>query len=250
MSIKKTNIARILRHLLSLAAALLLVGCGVGPSHMAAPKLVVKQGEADTEPRPYDHGQKKEETPPQNGRMNEHQLREAIISFGIRDFGQINETMAVVTGVDPMTRVNSQGQQRTIQSIFLELSNQLPESNDAKTFLASNQVAISKLGVEYCDALMQSQQLRVQVAPNFNFGANASVAFDGANRSQFIAGLLDQFWGPARSDLPDRDQTVSELSNLIDDLLASSNAASAQTTLDIARGICTAVIASAPVTFL
>jgi len=229
--------------------ALLISACGIGPSQMAAPKIIGEMARDSSDALPKDH-QHNSPDADKNQPMDEQQLRDSIISFGIRDFGQIHETMAVLTGIDPMTRVNVGGNAtQTIQALFMELSTQLPESNDAKAFLAAHQVGISKLSTEYCDALISDTARRSQLAPNFNFTQAPAAAFNMDSKLNLVTGLIDQFWGVDLKSLPDRDESIEEMLTLADALIGRSGN-NAQATQSIAKGLCTAVLASAPVIFL
>ena len=236
--------------LIMTATSMLIVSsCGTAPERMGAKKVVA---------RPYDsadvhgevgksNGNSKDEKTTENKVLTLEQIRETNISFGIRSFDQINETMAVLTRVEPTTRL-SDGQ--SINQKYGELTSQLPESNDAKAFLASHQVAISKLAVEYCDALMNDTQKRSTLFPSINFTQGAAAAFGGGSSDQFAMELVTNFWGEGLSNRPDNGLLQNEITQLANDLMAGENTASATSTLNVTKGVCAAVLASAPSMFL
>jgi len=63
---------------------------------------------------------------------------------GIRNFDQINDTMAFLTGV-PKSTTNSS---------YVDLKSQLPGSNSILTFVASNQVVVMKHSLDYCTRMV------------------------------------------------------------------------------------------------
>ena len=76
-------------------------------------------------------------------------LRDVQVDAGLRNYAQINATMAALTGVAANTEA--------VRTVFQEqLANSLPTGNDIKAFLGSHQVSVFKLAVEYCDALVAS----------------------------------------------------------------------------------------------
>jgi len=171
--------------------------------------------------------------------QRELSIDEVFAGLGMRSFDQINETMAVVTGVNPTTAA--------IQTVYTTVRTQLPSSNDMKSFLASHQVGVSKLAVEYCDALMTNAALRDQTVAGFAFASAPNQAFAASGRSSLLSGLMNKFWGVDLADLPDTGEATAELDSLITDLLAGENMGSAVVTANVAKGVCTAVLSSASV---
>lgn len=168
-------------------------------------------------------------------------IQNAEIDIGIKNFEQINETMSVLTGVS--TGANA------INNTYNELEVQLPTSNSIKSFLSANQVAITKLAAEYCDQLVNSGPLRGAVWPGFNFGGTPNQELNNdAKRSAIINQTLDKFWGPSVGG--NRTTSQLEMLSLVNDLLAGENLNSATTTQTTLKGVCTAALASAQVTFM
>lgn len=163
------------------------------------------------------------------------------VEVGVKNFEQINETMAMLTGVDPNTTA--------IRNTYNTIVVQLPTENDIKSFIAANQVAISKLAAEYCDRLVESGTLRSNVYPNFNFGATGTGAFSQANRDHIINRSMDVFWGPSM-DAPARVASQAELQSLMTDLIAGENLSQTVNVRKIVKGVCTAVLASVNIILL
>lgn len=168
-------------------------------------------------------------------------VQSAEIDVGVKNFEQINETMAVLTGVDPGTNA--------ISNVYRDLEVQLPTDNSIKSFLSANQVAVTKLAAEYCHALVDSGTLRAAVWPGFNFGGTPnSVLANNTQKIQFIDQTLNQFWGMNVGG--DRTASQLEMLSLMNDLLQGENLGNNGTTRDTAKGICTAALASAQVTLM
>jgi hypothetical protein len=169
----------------------------------------------------------------------ETDLSKIFAALGLRSFDEVTESFGVVTTVDPNTPA--------IKAVFDTVRTQLPNSNDIKSFLASHQVGVSKLAIEYCDALMIDATKRAAVVPGFQFTAVPSTAFGGTGTSMLIAGLVDKFWGVDLENLPDAGESSAELDALLDALLAGENMGDVTVTAKTAKGVCAAVLSSAPV---
>ncbi len=115
---------------------------------------------------------------------------------GIRNFAQINDTMAAVTGVSKMTPA--------VRTMFVGLQQQLPEGNDIGSFVPSHEVSVVKLAIEYCDAMFSSGSAR-----NAFFGGLDP--FNQANRDAAFGILLDKMVGTNLAAQPARAQLMSDL---------------------------------------
>lgn len=168
-------------------------------------------------------------------------VQQAEIDVGLKNFEQINDTMSVLTGVSKMDN--------EVRSTFNELETQLPTDNSVKSFLAANQVAITKLAAEYCDALVDTGTLRSVVWPGFNFGGTPNqVLNDNAEKLQVIEQTLNRFWGVNVGG--DRSASQLELLSLTNELLQGENLGNSATTRTTVKGICTAALASAQVVLM
>jgi hypothetical protein len=159
---------------------------------------------------------------------------------GLRDFAMVNDTMAAVTGVDPLVT----------QPTFDELTQQLPSSSDARTFVSSHQVAISKLALEYCDTLVETPALRSQVFGSFPFGQTPTAVFgDPANRAALTNALVSRMVGSTLTSQPDAAEVGSVLGTLVDALVApcATTPCAADRTATIVKAACAAVLASGAV---
>ena len=162
---------------------------------------------------------------------------------GLRTFDQINNTMSVLTGV-PTTNTN-------VQSVYNGLKQQLPSSPDARTFLSAQQVGISKLALEYCDAMVSNTALRTAFFANnqsFQFGSSVSVAFstgDSIKKDLIVTSisseLVNNMYGVNLATQPDADMATKEVGSLINALITDGKA----TTQSIVKLACNATLASA-----
>ncbi|HXH75005.1 MAG TPA: hypothetical protein VNJ08_08570 [Bacteriovoracaceae bacterium] len=172
----------------------------------------------------------------------EAEILQAIqVSTGIKNFEQILHTMSEVTGVS--------SQNAGIKSIYAQVQTSLPNENDVKVFMASHQVAVTKLAAEYCQVLVETAALRVIIWPNFNFGLTiAGNAFSAANREYLIESAIDAFWIVPTDE--EKMQTVEQVSPLFDELMAAEATGSTTVTRGIVKGVCTVILSSAQVTLL
>ena len=161
--------------------------------------------------------------------------------IGVRNFAEINASMAALTTVPT--------NQSSVQETYLQLRQQLPTVTDIGSFLASNQMAITQLAIKYCDALVEDVSLRSNYFPDFNFNTSANSGLDSANRDALFNPLLSRMLGIGLSSQPDETNVRSELDALADRLLtcAANNSCAANTTPNIVKASCAAVLGSAAV---
>jgi hypothetical protein len=165
-------------------------------------------------------------------------LRAAV---GIKNFAQINATMSTLTTIPTTNGV--------VAPVYAQLATQLPDGNDIRTFLASHQVAIGKLAVEYCDVMVNTPAAASVVLPGIALNGAPSTALNAAGREAINKALITRFWGTGMSGIPDMGESLSTLSKLTDELLAGKNLNTVALTPSVVKGLCTAVLSSGPVTF-
>ncbi len=159
---------------------------------------------------------------------------------GLRDFAQVNDTMSAVTGVPASTT----------QATFDELTQQLPSSSDARSFVSSHQVAISKLALEYCDTLVETPALRGAVFGSFPFGTPPETVFASqANRDALTNALVSRMVGVVLTSQPDTAEVAVTLGTLVDALVApcAMTPCNAARTATIVKAACAAVLSSGAV---
>ncbi|MBW2243888.1 MAG: hypothetical protein JRH01_18055 [Deltaproteobacteria bacterium] len=136
---------------------------------------------------------------------------------GLRNFDQINDTMSVLTGVPT--------DDRRVERTFEGLVQQLPGNNDLRGFVSSHQVGAFKLGVEYCDRMVESRSRREAIfGQGFGFNQDTFTAFSDPNAKALIADrLVERFYGTGLTRQPDVAETRPILMGLIDDLTSQCN---------------------------
>lgn len=159
-----------------------------------------------------------------------------VSDIGIRIFDELNASMSDATGV-PTSEAN-------VLATFSAVRQQLPSSNNIEGFLSSQQMGITQLAIEYCNALIEDPVLRSQLFPQFDFGALPGVAFAGTNRNALIDPLIDRtLQSGSVATQPDVFQVRSELNRLIDQL--STSGSDATRTRIIAKATCASLLGSA-----
>jgi hypothetical protein len=167
--------------------------------------------------------------------------------IGVRTFDEISATMSTLTGVSQLNA--------GVRATFDTLRQSLPAVESIEAVLASHQVAIAQLAIEYCNVLINDDGLRAAMfGVSFNFDATPQTAFPASQNALFDP-LLDRMLGAVQlSTQPDRAQVIAELDQMIngrtpDDPsrpgLRNSGANDAARTRTIAKSVCSAVLGSA-----
>jgi hypothetical protein len=164
-------------------------------------------------------------------------------SDGLRDFRRINESMAAVTGVNP--------NDNNVRTTYDGLALQLPATADLRTFASAQQVAVTKLSLEYCDALVETTNLRDAFFGNIvAFNSPASTVFASqTTRDALVQRLVDRMFGVNVTSQPNFGEVQPVLDDLMDGL--TQNCASQPATCDaertrtIVKSMCAAALASA-----
>ncbi len=174
--------------------------------------------------------------------------------LGVRSFARVNASMAAVTGVDPETTA--------VDDVYDELVGQLPSTSDIRSFVSANQVGIAKLGIEYCDELVEDagpgglREAFFPGAASFGWTDLPAVAFATPADIDLVTDpILDQIIGAGlRGDVmgaPARDQAEAALDLLVNDLLGSCGGVNQPVCDDVytramVKGLCTAAVSSGP----
>ncbi len=175
----------------------------------------------------------------------------AVAEIGVRTFDEINATMASITGVS--------AQNANVQSTFNTIRQSMPTVETAEAFLASHQVAIAQLAIEYCNALIEDAGMRASMFPGFPFASAVATAFPGAGATEDLLydPLLDRVIGTAALPLatqPARATIKAELDQLVHGIPAdptrsglAAAGGDATRTRTIAKSVCAAVLGSGAV---
>jgi hypothetical protein len=164
--------------------------------------------------------------------------------IGIRDFAEVNDSMAELTGV-PVTNAK-------VNATYQEILQQLPGNNDVRSFVSAQQVGISRLALDYCDELIENNGFRTAFfgSPGFNFALDATQAFaTPALRDPLLNPLSTRMLGTGLANQPTAAEVRPHLDTLIDQLTAGCTATScpASQTRNVGKGVCAAVLSSAAV---
>lgn len=159
--------------------------------------------------------------------------------IGVRNFGEINASMAALTGV-PVSH-------SSVNQAFISLQQQLPSVTDIESYVAANQMAVTQLAIRYCDTLIEDDGLRQQFFPDFDFSQSAANAFSNGASGDIITPLLDNMLKTDVSTQANRSAVGAEIDSLITGLAACNGTAScdAAYTRTIAKASCAAVLGSA-----
>lgn len=135
-----------------------------------------------------------------------------VSDIGVRTFDEVNATLASLTGVSSLDP--------NVQSTFATIRQSLPTVETAEAFLASHQVAIAQLAIEYCNALIEDAALRASTFPGFPFTSGVLTAFPGPGAAEdlLVDPLLDRILGAPAATIgtqPDRALVKAEIDQLI-----------------------------------
>jgi hypothetical protein len=170
--------------------------------------------------------------------------------IGVRTFDEINASYAAITGIDP--------REPNVQNTYQTVRQSMPTIESAEAFLASHQVAIAQLAIEYCNALINDVGLRTSLFPGFPFDQPVATAFPGAGVTEDLLfdPLLNRVIGSAIAPIatqPDIATVKTELDGLVHGVPSSTTTprpgladggGDASRTQTIAKSVCAAVLGS------
>lgn len=170
-------------------------------------------------------------------------INQIQVTTGVKNHEQILHTMAAVTGIDPFAVPS-------ILAAYRQVEASLPTENDIKIFTSTQQVAITKLAVEFCYQLTETAFTteRERIWPGLNLNTVPNTMFNNENSVAFINQTINAFWGGMLSQ-EEYNNAVFEFQALIDDLVAGQNTGGVRNaTGRTVRGVCTAALSSAYIT--
>lgn len=162
--------------------------------------------------------------------------------IGMRDFAEINASMAAITGVSAGNAA--------VKAAFEQLKQQLPAVTKLDSFLASNQMAITQLAIKYCDQLVANNSLRSAFFSGFDFGQPANSAFINQDRALVFDPIMQRILGQNLLDQPASDAVNNELNRLTDRLTNCSGdkVCDANYTQTVVKALCASTLGSAALT--
>jgi hypothetical protein len=149
---------------------------------------------------------------------------------GIRDFAEINATMAKITGIPSSSA--------RVRAVYNQVYQAMPVQPKIAGFISSQQMGITQLAFEYCSSLVDDSTARDNFWPDFPWGTDKGIAF--SDRSHAIDPLVEQMVGINLPTQPTALQVEAELDQLITDLIATPGDTNA-----IMKGTCAASLGSA-----
>lgn len=158
--------------------------------------------------------------------------------IGLRTFEEIDASLSQMTGV-PRS-------QPAVAATWERLQQQLPTAENIEGFLASHQVGVAQLAIEYCNALVDDTTLRAQYFPGLDFAAPVAQAFaTSSGRNLVIDPLIAHAVGTGIATQPSASDVRTELDALILRLSSCGTACTADRTATVVKAACSAVVGSA-----
>ena len=153
--------------------------------------------------------------------------------LGVRVFSELNASMAEITGVS----MNDPG----VKATYSLVEQQLPGVPTIESFVASHQVGVAQLAIQYCDALVESG-LAASFFPGLNLAASPATAF--ADTSALINPLLAKGVGTNIATQPTDLEVRAELNSLVTRLGSCGAGCAADRTKTITKAACATVLGS------
>jgi len=164
--------------------------------------------------------------------------REARPEIGIRDFAEINATLSQVTGI---SMANA-----SVMETYEAVKQQLPAMTDIDVFASSQQMGVTQLAIEYCNALVEDQTARETYFEDFDFAANSNIAFDSTVKRDLVFDpLIEKTMGINLASQPSEADIKLELNSLTDKLTACGTNCEPNRTETIVKAVCAATTANA-----
>ncbi len=155
---------------------------------------------------------------------------------GVRTFAEINASFAAITGIS-MNDVN-------VKVTYALVEQQLPTVPTIEGFVASHQVGVAQMAIEYCNALVESNQA-AGFFPGLNLAAAPAVAFSSTNA--LIDPLYANGVGINLLTQPADADVRAEINNLVTKLSSCGGSCASDRTKTITKAACATVLGSAAV---
>jgi hypothetical protein len=160
-----------------------------------------------------------------------------VADIGVRTFADVNSTLSELTGV-PTTNA-------AVNATYLAVQQQLPSTSTLESFLASNQVGIAQLAIQYCTTMINTPSLAAKVFPGITLGSSQFSTQSGVNAVS--SGIAAMVLGNGQFHSQPATTTVTnELNNLIGVLCGgSSPCTNSQRVQAVTAAACAAALGSA-----
>lgn len=160
-------------------------------------------------------------------------------NIGLRTFARINASMSQLTGVPTS--------QTKVANVYQTVIRQLPSDPTVDTFVSSQQMGVTQLGIAYCDAAIEDSTIRSNWFGALDFNQSASTFVSDPTQSNFVTVLVDKLQPMSPQSSAPRLQMETEIKALMGRLAACGTNCSADRSKTIAKAACTAVLASSEV---
>jgi len=131
--------------------------------------------------------------------------------IGVRNFSEINQSFAQITGISSTTT--------SVENVYNAVVQQLPSSEDIQGYLSSHQMGVTQLGIAYCDALIESPAARVALGislPEIESGSDdANSKSVAAWDADFITPMMTAAMNSSLSTQPSATQTRELVHHLL-----------------------------------
>ena len=161
-----------------------------------------------------------------------------VAAIGVRNFAQINASLSVLTGV-PTT-------QSAVNQTYMTVQQQLPSDPTLQGFLASHQVGIAQLAIQYCNVMANDSSLRAAMFPGVAFASSQFATQGGVD--QVLNPIVATALGTGLNSQPSAQTVHDELSKLVGKLCTgSSPCTDTVRVLAVTSAACAAALGSATV---
>ncbi len=163
----------------------------------------------------------------------------ASSDVGLKTFEKIHATLSSITGVSMA--------QTDVNNTYQNVKQALPTVSDIETFVSAQQMAITQLSIEYCNALVNDPNLRQNFFPDFNFNGSVNDAFVMGDRRLITTPLYNKTMNSNVATQASIAEVELELNNLIDRLTScnTNNSCAADRTETVVKATCAAAIGNA-----
>jgi len=158
---------------------------------------------------------------------------------GLKTFERIHASIASMTTVS-MAHPD-------VADTYESVKQALPSRSQITGFASAQQMAVTQLAIEYCNALVNDNSLRASYFPGFDFSQSVSDAFVTGDTSLVTGPLYSHSMNTSVSIQPTEAEFSTELNNLIGRLssCANTNSCAADRTETIVKAVCAAATGNA-----
>lgn len=158
---------------------------------------------------------------------------------GLKTFERIHASMSAMTDVSMA--------QPDVAATFEAVKQALPSKADIGAFASAQQMAVTQLAIEYCNALVNDTGLRASYFPGFDFNQSVTDAFITGDRTLITGPLYTRTMNTGVTSQPTETEVTTELNNLIDRLTTceATNSCSADRTEVVVKAVCAAAAGNA-----